>query len=100
MTRDCAYLLCYAPLYWGLPAQTLHVSVDGGLPLYDGMFSVVTPSGGYLLLPYTAGGATFSYGPSQVGNLYFGVDETGIGQAWVVVERIVSNVVTWERRCY
>jgi hypothetical protein len=33
-------------------------------------------------------------------NPYFGVDETGTWQAWVVVEGIVSNVVTWETRCY
>jgi hypothetical protein len=100
LTRDYAYLVCYGPLYWGLPAQTLHVAVNGGSPPHDATFSIVAPSGAYSLLPYTAGSSTFSYGPLQVGNPYFGVDETGTWQAWVVVEGILSNVVTWETRCY
>jgi hypothetical protein len=88
-------LVLYAPAI-DLPAQTLHTTVSGLTPPYAPTFYVTAPDGTLLVLPHTANTTPFSFGPSETGDMYFGVSQVGTWQAQVVVSSTLSNAVAWE----
>ena len=88
-------LVLYAPSI-GLPAQTLHTTISGLLPPYAAMFYVIRPDGTVLVFPHTATAGLFDFGPSEAGDMHFGVSQLGAWQAQVIVNGIPSNSVAWE----
>jgi hypothetical protein len=88
-------LVLYAPSI-GLPAQTLHTTISGLIPPYAPTFYVTAPDGTLLVLPYTVSTTAFNFGPSETGDMYFGVSQLGTWKAQVVVSGTLSNVVGWE----
>jgi hypothetical protein len=88
-------LVLYAPSI-GLPAQTLQTKVSGLLPPYAPTFYVMAPDGTLLVLPHAASTSSFNFGPSEAGDMHFGVSQVGMWQAQVVVSGTLSNSVSWE----
>lgn len=88
-------LVLYAPSI-GLPAQMLHTTVSGLVPPYAATFYVMAPDGTLFVLPHSANTSSFSFGPSETGDVHFGVSQVGTWQTQVVVGGTLSNVVAWE----
>ena len=85
----------------GQPAQVLDVVVTGGSPPYLATFWIAPPGQPYQALPvYTAPSSSFSYGPLESGDWLFGTTEKGTWRAWVDVNGVMSNEVSWEVSWY
>lgn len=90
------YLVYQGPA-WGLPAQTLEVTVTGGGAPYEALFYIAKPGQSYQAQPlYTASSNPFWYGQAESGDPYFGVSELGTWCAQVVVDFMPSNTVCWQ----
>ncbi len=88
------YLLLDAPVL-GLPAQTLNITVNGGVAPYTALIYVTQPDGTLLVWTQIASISTFTFGPTEASDTYFGVSQIGAWQAQVIVNGVSSNQVSW-----
>jgi len=88
-------LVQYAPSL-GLPAQTLRIAVTGLVTPYLTDLYVTRPDGTMTAWPIVSLSSPFTFGPSESGDVYFGVDQIGVWQAQAIVNGVVSNLVSWE----
>jgi len=103
LTPRYGWLVLNGPLL-GLSAQTLDGQVVGGRFPYAVTFYVEDPNGVQRTYSLSIR-ATFSFGPLQAGDTYFGVSEEGTWQAWFTVTDSLgstgaSNIATWEVTFY
>jgi len=84
----------------GLDAQTLGVEISGGVPPYDVIVCVTSPSGATTDYFLVANDAAFSFDSGDAEDIYFGVSEEGTWEAQAVVDAIPSNIAFWEVEWY
>lgn len=98
LTPRYGALLLMAPRL-GQPAQTLNGTISGGIPGHNVTLYVAPPGGAQVTYDLAPGGS-FSFGPAEAGDLYFGVSQEGTWRAWFTVtdsggRNATSNTVTW-----
>jgi len=73
----------------------LQIAVTGLVTPYRAEVYETRPDGAIVVWPWVSLSSPFDFGPTESGDRYFGVEQTGLSQAQVVVNGAVSNGVRW-----
>ena len=100
LTAKYGALVLYGPKL-GLPAQTLNGQINNGTAPYSVTLFVKDPDSNVVSYSPSLVGTTFSFGPGDAGDTYFGVAKLGLWHAWFTVtdsigRNATSNTVAWE----